>query len=71
MPAGVSDREVAGYEPVMADNPERDRKDPYPADQQFGAAASEMQEQADSGGKEGSDEMQKTKPLAGNKAEPA
>jgi hypothetical protein len=67
----VSDSEVAGYEPVMADNPERDRKDPYPADQQFGAAASEMQEKLDSGGKEGSDEMQETKPRAGNKADPA
>ena len=67
----MSATSLAGYERVMADNPERDRKDPYPADQQFGAAASEMQEQVDSGGKEGSDDMQETKPRAGNKAKPA
>jgi hypothetical protein len=54
----------------MADNPERDRKDPYPADQQFGAAASEMQEKVDSGGKEGAEDMEEAKPRAGNKAEP-
>ena len=55
----------------MADNPERDRKDPYPADQQFGAAASEMQEKVDSGEADASDSAPKDKPRAGNKAEPA
>ncbi len=62
---------AAGYRPTMADNPERDRKDPYPADQQFGAAASEMQEKVDAGGKETSEHPEQEHPRAGNKAKPA
>jgi hypothetical protein len=45
---------------------ERDNKDPYPADQQFGKAAAEDQEKADQG-----EQPAEKDPRAGNKAEPA
>ena len=45
---------------------ERDTKDPYPPDQQFGKAAAEDQEKVDKG-----EQPTEKDPRAGNKAEPS
>ena len=53
---------------------ERDRRDPYPADQQFGAAAAEDQETVDAMGEDeaaAADGGRDRAPRAANKAEPA
>lgn len=52
----------------MADNPERDRQDPYPADQQFGAAAAEDQEKVDRGEVDASSDQPARDARPGNKA---